>query len=369
LERMKYVLTLDFALKMLQLDERRKCIIPTIIQGETGVGKTELVRVYSKLLNLGKERNPDVLFSMSTWLIKELIPKIKDKELLQMLKKNLTADSKTLADRLISAIEKSFTYFEKESEEKKKVGIDSTMDWLRNDVLENLDEVFGKDLKEKISSLNLDPTKATKEFLLEIIKEIILIPRVSLALKFQTSFAQMIRTKLLKEIENETLKADIQILISEEGKERVISIFQRILLSNIGNDALQLLPHFIEETLKKYSILKREKNFSDIFERFKNELSQELAIQLLNNFLSLKPEEYFFRIMVHAALTLEDIKKKLYPIKELAKRNENYIFTVFFDEVNTSSCLGVFKEIMMDNRLNGITLPSNIYWVAAMNPF
>jgi len=24
---------------------------------------------------------------------------------------------------------------------------------------------------------------------------------------------------------------------------------------------------------------------------------------------------------------------------------------------------------MMDNRLNGITLPSNIYWVAAMNPF
>jgi hypothetical protein len=38
------------------------------------------------------------------------------------------------------------------------------------------------------------------------------------------------------------------------------------------------------------------------------------------------------------------------------------------DEVNTSSCLGVFKEIMIDKRFNGKLLPPNIFWVAAVNP-
>lgn len=46
-----YVLTLDFALKMLNIHERRKCKIPVIIEGETGVGKTALIEMLSKLWN------------------------------------------------------------------------------------------------------------------------------------------------------------------------------------------------------------------------------------------------------------------------------------------------------------------------------
>lgn len=38
------------------------------------------------------------------------------------------------------------------------------------------------------------------------------------------------------------------------------------------------------------------------------------------------------------------------------------------DEVNTSFCLGVFKEIMIDRRFNGNPLSDNIFWVAAVNP-
>ena len=44
-----YVLTLDFTIKMLQIHERYECGEPVIIQGETGVGKTALVRMLSKL--------------------------------------------------------------------------------------------------------------------------------------------------------------------------------------------------------------------------------------------------------------------------------------------------------------------------------
>ena len=46
-----YVLTLDYALKMINIHERRECGMPVIIEGETGVGKTELLKMLSKLWN------------------------------------------------------------------------------------------------------------------------------------------------------------------------------------------------------------------------------------------------------------------------------------------------------------------------------
>lgn len=46
-----YVLTLDFAIKMLNIHERYKCGVPVILEGETGVGKTALVEMLSKLWN------------------------------------------------------------------------------------------------------------------------------------------------------------------------------------------------------------------------------------------------------------------------------------------------------------------------------
>ena len=46
-----YVLTLDYTMKMLNIHERYKCGVPVIIEGETGVGKTALVEMLSKLWN------------------------------------------------------------------------------------------------------------------------------------------------------------------------------------------------------------------------------------------------------------------------------------------------------------------------------
>ena len=47
-----YVLTLDFTIKMLQIHERYECGEPIILQGETGVGKTSLLQMLSKLWNV-----------------------------------------------------------------------------------------------------------------------------------------------------------------------------------------------------------------------------------------------------------------------------------------------------------------------------
>ena len=52
-----YVLTLDFTIKMLQIHERYECGEPVIIQGETGVGKTALIQMLSKLWNVSLDMN------------------------------------------------------------------------------------------------------------------------------------------------------------------------------------------------------------------------------------------------------------------------------------------------------------------------
>ena len=44
-----YVLTLDYTIKMLNIHERYECSVPVIIKGETGVGKTALVDMLSRL--------------------------------------------------------------------------------------------------------------------------------------------------------------------------------------------------------------------------------------------------------------------------------------------------------------------------------
>lgn len=52
LEEFNYVLTPDFAMKMINISECMECKSPLVISGETGVGKSFLIEVVSKLWNL-----------------------------------------------------------------------------------------------------------------------------------------------------------------------------------------------------------------------------------------------------------------------------------------------------------------------------
>ena len=61
IDELDYVLTLDYAVKMINIHERRLARVPLIIQGETGVGKTMLIRMLARLWNdrvLGGVGNP-----------------------------------------------------------------------------------------------------------------------------------------------------------------------------------------------------------------------------------------------------------------------------------------------------------------------
>ena len=82
----------------------------------------------------------------------------------------------------------------------------------------------------------------------------------------------------------------------------------------------------------------------------------------------------FFKLSVHAALTPEDVKSFMKDKIALAQRRDFYhsamvpSVVVFFDEINTSSCMGLFKEILVDGTLEGEVLPKNLFIAAASNP-
>ncbi len=52
MDEFQYVLTSDYAMKMLNINECKECKLPVIVCGETGVGKTFLIEIMSKIWNL-----------------------------------------------------------------------------------------------------------------------------------------------------------------------------------------------------------------------------------------------------------------------------------------------------------------------------
>jgi hypothetical protein len=68
-----FVLTLDFTMKLLSIHERIACRVPCIIEGETGVSKTALTKMYSILINshfslVAKETTARMLADFETQL-------------------------------------------------------------------------------------------------------------------------------------------------------------------------------------------------------------------------------------------------------------------------------------------------------------
>ena len=80
-------------------------------------------------------------------------------------------------------------------------------------------------------------------------------------------------------------------------------------------------------------------------------------------------------LKMHGGTSRSDVISKLQTAIELAKENSKrskQIKTIlFFDEANTSSSIGLIKEILCDRRYNGKSIPSDIrlQFVATCNPY
>ena len=95
--------------------------------------------------------------------------------------------------------------------------------------------------------------------------------------------------------------------------------------------------------------------------------SQSVLLTLAG-FLVVSNLSTFQAMQMHAQVSLPDMWAKLKPFVSRAAACPDQHFTFFVDELNTSSMMGEMKSIFIDKSFEGVALPSNIFWVAAINP-
>ncbi|CAF1245410.1 unnamed protein product, partial [Rotaria sordida] len=138
------------------------------------------------------------------------------------------------------------------------------------------------------------------------------------------------------------------------------------------NDVLKKLyielHNFIMSSLIKFPLVEISFQLKKLLE-LSHLPTVETSIEIFHEFIShTRNKPLFYRLLLHPDVSEEQIEHFMFPICQLAKQIPDIELVVFFDEVNTSSCLGLFKEMFMDRTLHGINLPENIFFTAAINP-
>ncbi|CAF1578446.1 unnamed protein product [Rotaria magnacalcarata] len=304
---MKFILTENFAYKLFHIHERKLTKLPLIIEGETGVGKTFLLKFYSSLLNthishgqLHENTTPRVLERTSIWLLKQVIENI------------LALDSVLLA------------VFLQKVEPK----------------LNNFDESQNDDDQEEVPPLIVfEEDKQEPRDECSVLSEI---KRSLLSYLYDHKMLKIIWKTMLTVAD----KRDKSL------SKKLIVAFHEFLTSQLIDLPLIEASWQLQKLLEGTRLPTIEK-------------SVEIFVEFL---VHTRVKPVFYRLLLHPDITEEKIVEFISPIRQLAIRVPKIELVVFFDEVNTSSCLGLFKEIFMDGTLHGEILPKNIFFTAAINP-
>ena len=332
----KYILTLDYTFKLIQVAERQRNKMPTIISGETGVGKSELIRIFSKLLNASKDFNPDATHEVTSWLKDKVIPTISKVDISVANECRKILDENTAHHERVAVVVGRL--FEESGEQVLKL----LFDWKEDYVDKRLEEVKEALLSDEIPKLFdlLKNTKLTGEQAGDIIKIIVskeklridlLSPLISKIEKFIEK-SQTIEEKEKMQLQQTLLFADT------ESHFRLEKAFSLILnsKSKISKQLKSTFKTYLEDMINsKFSILKQTKTFSNCFESLKKDPEDADNIQsTLHELLSLKSREVYYKMAVHAGLKPKDIRDQLASIIESARecKDAGYIFTVFMDE-------------------------------------
>ncbi|CAF1176839.1 unnamed protein product [Adineta ricciae] len=285
MKEMNFILTENLVYKLFHIHERKLTKLPLIIEGETGVGKTFLLRFYSALLNacishggFHESTTAKISERTSAWLLKEIIGKV------------LEPNNELLSEFLQR---------------------------MRND---NID---GENSPEEQQLMLLDIKQSLESH------------------QYNDNHLKLIWKTIIT-------------LVDERNKDLGFDLIGR--LYGYIKTKFEELP-LIEASCKLKKILKDQ-----LF-------TVEESIEIFGEFLiHTRVNPVFYRLLLHPGITEAMIVDFMSPISQLAARLPKIEIVVFFDEVNTSSCLGTFKEMFMDGTLHGKSLPKNIFFTAAINP-
>ncbi|CAM4822618.1 unnamed protein product [Rotaria magnacalcarata] len=306
----KFILTENFAYKLFHVHERKLTKLALIIEGDTGVGKTFLLKFYSLLLNSKTTSDP---------LQKSIIPKI----------------SENSHEFLLKIIE---TMIEKEA---------------------NILNGFLQSIRPKILGLEKDEENEV-ELLSQRTMQIQNLPAT-------TQNDGPIDNVLLADIKQSLKNYQLKKTILYHIWKTILTVSTRSGTASIAN-LIESLHDFVTNQLVSYPLIGSSTRLKDLLQEVESP-SAESSIEIFKEYLfnsQIKP--LFYRLLLHPGITEEQLVDFMAPISQLARELPEIEIVVFFDEVNTASCLGLFKEMFMDGTLHGTSLPKNIFFTAAINP-
>ena len=300
----RFILTENFTYKLFHIHERKLTKLALIIEGETGVGKTFLLNFYSSLLNAN---------IMHGSLDNDITPRIFERTSAWLLT--------DVIDKIIKPQSAILKKFLQKIKSKLRAGDNDDEDAL--DLIQFDQQLDNDDIDEDL----LEEIKSALD---------------------QCQYPPIILQRIWSTILTESKRSS----------------------DAITNKLVNALHYFITTRFTASPLINPSVQLTELLDQFATEeIDINTSIKMFNEFVTqsqIKP--LFYRLLLHPGVTEEQIENFLSPISCLAEEIPQIEFVVFFDEVNTSSCLSLFKEMFMDGTLHGRNLPKNIFFTAAINP-
>ena len=308
----KFILTENFVYKIFHIHERKLTQLPLIIEGETGIGKTFLLNFYAALLNANiyhsHQNNvlvPRITERVSLWLSNNIIVDILEQD-------------QTILEAFLRNIQPQLSNQE--------------------------DDPQNEEIEIEIDPPLIDPDEEDENETEEI----------------QVSDTNTILGNSLRnfQCDNTMLRCIWKTLVN--------TVDNRADLTNELDNALRQL---VNCCIEDFPLIEISNPLKQLLESTENKPQKGVLLKIFDEFLTrTSMKRVFYRLLLHPGITEKHIGEFLFPILQLAQCLPKIELVVFFDEVNTSSCLGLFKEIFMDRTLHGQALPKNIFFTAAINP-
>ncbi len=338
----KFILTENFAYKLFHVHERKLTKLSLIIEGDTGVGKTFLLKFYSLLLNsniinapMHDNIAPRIRERISLWLLTAVIIDILE-------------DETNILNAFLSRVKPRLMGLDDEPEE-------------ANILYRPQAQLFDEDDDD-------DNENPFNESLIRrapqpIIPTLPPVQQVAAA----AAVAEPADLPLLQEIksslenctyDNDTLQylwKTLMIISSENAM-------------NVTQQLISALHEYVTTQLASFPLTEASSHLQILLNNSRSPTIQT-SIEIFNEYLvHTQIKSLFYRLLLHPGITEEQLEQFMSPICQLARELPDIELVIFFDEVNTSSCLGLFKEMFMDRTLHGNNLPKNIFFTAAINP-
>jgi len=320
------------------VQERRQSGVPTIMSSETGVGKTKLLTVYHELItacNAARDTRQEALLGLLQTFATDHHDALLPADVPEPAGNNAV---------LAAVLQNQQDPAQPEAPEP------SVMDRLKQ-LRERGCDVAGLHsiACQLVTELTDSPTAARSCALNQLLSA--LIDFIGL---------QLTSNKLL---DHEQLAYVLHTVRAAGAADELVdkaTAAHKAYLLDQGN--WQAIPHDTQACIDELTL-----DHLDPTEAATPQRSQSVLLTLAG-FLVVSNLSTFQAMQMHAQVSLPDLWAKLKPVISRAASYPDQHFTFFVDELNTSSMMGELKSIFIDKSFEGVTLPSNIFWVPAINP-